>query len=83
MQQVIVQCSRYHDGGGEESSSEILGVDANGNYISKDIFVGFKKEGTGTGKYIGEMVPCNYVPSFFEDIVVNKLPFQSKTLLHR
>ena len=28
-----------------------------------------------TGKYIGEMVPCGYVPTFFEEFVSNKLPF--------
>lgn len=75
--QIIVQCSRYHDGGRRTSHiSEILGIDKNGNYISRDIF---KWVQTGkdpeTGKYIGEMVPCGYVPTFFEDIVVNKLPF--------
>ena len=75
--QVIVQCSRYHDGGRRTSHiSEICGVDNNGNYISRDIFrwvqTGRDPE---TGKYIGEMVPCSYLPSFFDDIVVNKLPF--------
>ncbi len=75
--QIIVQCSRYHDGGRRTSHiSEILGIDKNGNYISRDIF---KWVQTGkdpeTGKYIGEMIPCGYVPTFFEDIVVNKLPF--------
>lgn len=75
--QIVVQCSRYHDGGRRTSHiSEVLGVDKDGNYICRDIF---KWVQTGrdpqTGKYIGEMVPCNYVPSFFNDIVVNKLPF--------
>lgn len=74
---VIVQCSRYHDGGRRVSHiSEILGLDENNNYICKDIF---KWVQTGkdpeTGKFLGELVPCNYLPSFFEDIVVNKLPF--------
>ncbi|EQC52323.1 CpaF family protein [Bacteriovorax sp. DB6_IX] len=81
--QVIVQCNRYHDGGRRTSHiSEVLGVDAHGNYIVKDIF---KWVQTGrdpeTGKYIGEMVPCNYVPTFFEDIVVNKLPFPKSNFL--
>lgn len=75
--QIIVQCSRYHDGGRRVSHiSEVLGLDANNNYICRDIFrwvqTGKDQE---TGKYIGELVPCNYLPSFFEDIVVNKLPF--------
>lgn len=81
--QVIVQCSRYHDGGRRTSHiSEIMGIDKNGNYISRDIF---KWVQTGkdpkTGKYLGEMIPCNYVPSFFEDIVVNKLPFPKSNFI--
>ncbi|MBC7428693.1 MAG: CpaF family protein [Bacteriovorax sp.] len=81
--QIIVQCSRYHDGGRRTSHvSEILGIDKNGNYISRDIF---KWVQTGkdpeSGKYIGEMVSCNYVPTFFEDIVVNKLPFPKSNFL--
>ena len=81
--QVIVQCSRYHDGGRRTSHiSEICGVDNNGNYISRDIFrwvqTGRDPE---TGKYIGEMVPCNYLPSFFDDIVVNKLPFPKSNFI--
>lgn len=81
--QLIVQCSRYHDGGRRTSHiSEILGLDANGNYISKDIFRWVQTgKDPETGKYIGEMVPCNYVPTFFQDIVVNKLPFPKSKFL--
>lgn len=81
--QIIVQCSRYHDGGRRTSHiSEILGVDKNGNYISRDIFRWVQTgKDPETGKYIGEMVPCNYVPTFFEDIVVNKLPFPKSNFL--
>lgn len=81
--QIIVQCSRYHDGGRRTSHiSEILGIDANGNYISRDIFRWVQTgKDPETGKYIGEMVPCNYVPTFFEDIVVNKLPFPKSNFL--
>ena len=75
--QIIVQCSRYHDGGRRTSHiSEVLGVDPNGRYIVRDIF---KWVQTGkdpeTGMFQGEMVPCGYVPSFFEQFVANKLPF--------
>ena len=81
--QVIVQCSRYHDGGRRTSHiSEILGLDQHGNYICRDIFRWVQTgKDPETGKYIGEMVPCNYVPSFFEDIVVNKLPFPKSNFL--
>jgi pilus assembly protein CpaF len=75
--QIIVQCSRYHDGGRRTAHiSEVLGLDPHGNYIVRDIFKWVQTDkDPETGKYIGEMVPCNYVPSFFEDIIVNKLPF--------
>ena len=81
--QVIVQCSRYHDGGRRTSHiSEICGVDNNGNYISRDIFRWVQTgRDADTGKYIGEMVPCNYLPSFFDDIVVNKLPFPKSNFI--
>jgi pilus assembly protein CpaF len=81
--QLVVQCSRYHDGGRRTSHiSEILGLDRFGNYISRDIFRWVQTgKDPETGKYIGEMVPCSYVPTFFEDIIVNKLPFPKKDFL--
>ncbi len=82
--QIVVQCSRYHDGGRRTSHiSEILGVDNNGNYVSRDIFKWVQTGKTPEGKYIGEMMPCNYVPSFFEDIVTNKLPFPKSKFLRK
>jgi pilus assembly protein CpaF len=80
---IIVQCSRYHDGGRRTSHiSEVLGVDVNGNYIVKDIFKWAQTGKTEDGKYLGGMVACNYVPSFFEEIVVNKLPFPKSQFLN-
>ena len=81
--QIVVQCSRYHDGGRRTSHiSEVLGLDSDGNYIVRDIFRWVQKgKDPQTGKYIGEMVPCNYLPSFFEDFVVNKLPFPKSKFL--
>jgi pilus assembly protein CpaF len=81
--QLIVQCSRMHDGSRKTTHiSEIMGIDNHGNYVSRDIF---KWVQTGkdekSGKYIGEMIPCNYVPSFFNDIVVNKLPFPKQNFI--
>jgi pilus assembly protein CpaF len=81
--QIIVQCSRYHDGGRRVSHiSEVLGLDINGRYIVKDIFrwiqTGKDEE---TGKYIGEMLACSYVPSFFGDIIANKLPFPKSSFV--
>ncbi len=74
--QLIVQCSRYHDGGRRTSHiSEVLGIDVNGRYIVKDIFRWVQTGKEPDGKLIGEMVPTGYVPSFFEEFVANKLPF--------
>lgn len=81
--QIIVQCSRYHDGGRRVSHiSEILGTDKNGNYVSRDIFRWVQTgKDPETDRYIGEMVACNYVPTFFEEIVVNKLPFPKREFI--
>lgn len=75
--QMIVQCNRYHDGGRRTSHiSEVLGVDEHGRYITRDIFRWIQTgKDPETGKYIGEMVACGYVPSWFEEFVSNKLPF--------
>ena len=73
---LIVQTSRFQDGGRRISHiSEVLGIDEHGEYITKDIyrFKQFDKE--EDGKIIGEVLPCGYIPSFFNDIMVNKLPF--------
>jgi pilus assembly protein CpaF len=74
--QLIVQCSRYHDGGRRTSHiSEVLGVNEHGRYIVRDIFRWVQTGKDESGKYIGEMVPTGYVPTFFEEFIANKLPF--------
>jgi pilus assembly protein CpaF len=74
--QLIVQCSRYHDGGRRTSHiSEVLGVDEHGRYIVKDIFRWIQTGKDDNGKYIGQMSATGYVPTFFEEFMANKLPF--------
>jgi len=75
--QMIVQCSRYHDGGRRTSHiSEVLGVDEHGRYVVKDIFRWVQTgKDPETGRFQGEMVPTGYVPTFFDEFVANKLPF--------
>lgn len=74
--QMIVQCSRYHDGGRRISHiSEVLGVDEHGRYIVRDIFRWMQTGKDENGKFIGEMVPTGYIPSFFDEFIANKLPF--------
>ncbi len=80
--QIIVQCSRYGDGGRRTAQiSEILGLDEHGNYICRDIYRWMQTGRDSDGRFEGEMVPCNYVPSFFEEIIVNKLPFPKKNFI--
>lgn len=74
--QIVVQCHRYSDGKRRVSHiSEVTGIDENGNYIVRDIFKWIQKGRSDTGLLIGEMIPCGYLPSFFEEITVNKIPF--------
>jgi len=74
--QLIVQCSRYHDGGRRTSHiSEVRGLDEHGRYITRDIFRWVQTGKDENGKLIGEMVPTGYIPTFFEEFVANKLPF--------
>jgi pilus assembly protein CpaF len=72
---LIVQCSRYHDGGRRTSHiSEVLGVDQYGRYITRDIFRWVQTgKDPETKKMIGEMIPCGYVPTFYDRFVSNNL----------
>jgi pilus assembly protein CpaF len=75
--QLIVQCSRYHDGGRRTSHiSEVLGVDEHGRYIVRDIFRWMQTgKDPETGKFEGQMVATGYIPTFFDEFIANKLPF--------
>lgn len=75
--QLIVQCSRYHDGGRRTSHiSEVIGVDEHGRYVVRDIFRWVQTgKNAETGKFEGEMIATGYVPTFFEEFISNKLPF--------
>ncbi len=72
---LIVQCNRYHDGGRRTSHiSEVLGVDQYGRYITRDIFRWIQTgKDPETKKMIGEMVPCGYIPTFYDRFVSNNL----------
>lgn len=74
--QLVVQCKRYHDGSRRVSHiSEVIGLDSLGDYKVRDIFR-FEQTSRGPdGEIIGAMQPCGYLPSFFQEIVTNRLPF--------
>ena len=73
---IIVQTSRFLDGSRKISHiSEVLGVDEHRDYTTRDIYL-FRQQGKEEdGRIIGDMQPCGYLPSFFDDIMLNKLPF--------
>jgi len=80
--QIVVQAHRFSDGKRKITEiSEVLGVDHYGNYIVKDIFKWVQKGKDEQGNLIGEMIPCGYLPSFFDLIVVNRLPFPRENFL--
>lgn len=74
--QIMVHCHRYSDGKRRVSHiSEVTGIDQYGNYIVRDIYRWVQEGRTDSGALIGEMMPCGYIPSFFDEIIVNKIPF--------
>lgn len=81
--QLVVQCVRHHDGGRRVSHiTEILGVDQHGCYVGRDLFRWVQTgKDPNTGKFVGEMIPCNHLPTFFDEIVVNKLPYPKSNFI--
>jgi pilus assembly protein CpaF len=74
---VVVQISRMQDGSRKVTAiSEIIPeVDEAGRYEIRDIFQFIQRGKTPEGKIIGEMTPTGYLPTFFQEILVNRLPF--------
>ena len=78
---IVVQINRFQDGSRRISHiSEVRGVDEHGSYVIKDIYRFHQTGKDDNGKIEGEVLPCGYLPSFFGDIVVNKLPFSKSKL---
>lgn len=73
---VIVCTARLHDGARKITHiSEVLGVDDAGRYLTEDIFR-FEQTGiTKDGKIIGSMNPTGYIPTFYDEIERNAIPF--------
>ncbi len=76
---IIVQTKRFSDGKRRVSHiSELLGINDNGSYKLRDIYKWVQRsKDQETGELIGELVACQYLPTFFDDIKVNRLPFPS------
>ena len=74
---IVVQIKRLHDGSRKvtEISEVIPEVDDNGRYQIRSIFQFVQKGKTADGKIVGEMCATGYIPSFYHEIEINRLPF--------
>ncbi len=74
---MVVQIKRMSDGTRKITNiSEVMPeTDEQGRYQLRDIYQFVQRGKAADGKIIGEMVPTGYLPSFFEEIEVNRLPF--------
>jgi pilus assembly protein CpaF len=74
---IVVQIKRMNDGSRKITNiSEVVpDVDEHGRYSLRDIYA-FVQTGRGPdGKILGEHVPMGVLPSFFDEIELNRLPF--------
>lgn len=74
---LVVQIKRLNDGSRKVTNvSEVIPeVDENGRYVIKDIFRFVQRGMTADGKIVGEMIATGYIPSFMDEIEVNRLPY--------
>jgi pilus assembly protein CpaF len=73
---IIICTARLYDGSRRIMQiSEVLGVDDLGRYVTKDIYRFVQKGRTSDGTIIGEMLPTGNIPSFYEEIERNNIPF--------
>jgi pilus assembly protein CpaF len=74
--EVIVQISRYSDGSRKIGSiSEIRGVGPDGKYVVVPIFEISKLIRKADGKLEGNIEPTGNIPSFYQEIIDNKINF--------
>lgn len=74
---LVVQIKRMNDGSRKITNiSEVVPeVDDHGRYQLRDIFTFIQKGMSADGKVVGELVPTGEIPSFMNEIEVNRLPF--------
>lgn len=74
---LVTQIKRMDDGSRKVTNiTEVLPeVDEHGRYQVRDIFRFVQRGKTPDGKIVGEFVPTGYLPTFYHEIEVNRLPF--------
>lgn len=76
---VVISTARLYDGTRKVMNiSEVLGVDEHGRYLAKDIFRFVQKGRNSDGTIVGEMLPTGYVPTFYDEMERNKIPFSKE-----
>lgn len=74
---LVVQIKRLNDGSRRVTNiAEVIPeVDEAGRYVIRDIFKFIQRGTSADGKIVGELIPVGYIPSFMEEIEVNRLPY--------
>lgn len=74
---MVAQIKRFSDGSRKVTNiTEVIPeIDDTGRYVIKDIFKFVQRGKTETGKIVGEFIPTGNLPSFMEEIEINRLPF--------
>jgi pilus assembly protein CpaF len=74
---LVVQIKRMNDGSRKITNiSEVVPeLDDHGRYIIRDIFRFIQRGRAQDGKIIGEMIATGQLPSFMDEIEINRLPF--------
>jgi pilus assembly protein CpaF len=74
---VVVQIKRLHDGSRKITNiAEVIpDLDDKDRYQTRDIFKFVQRGKTAEGKIVGEMIATGYIPSFYHEIEMNRLPF--------
>ncbi len=74
---LVVQIKRMHDGSRKITNiSEVVPeVDEMGRYKIRDLFKFVQRGKTQEGKIVGEFIPTGELPSFMDEIELNRLPF--------
>ncbi len=74
---IVVQIKRMNDGSRKITNiSEVVpDVDEHGRYSLRDIYAFIQTGRAPDGKILGEHVPMGVLPSFYDEIELNRLPF--------
>ena len=74
---LVVQIKRMHDGTRKITNiTEVIPeIDDAGRYLIQDIYKFVQRGKSTDGKIVGEFIPTGYIPSFYHEIEINRLPF--------